>query len=335
MGPKVEAAAAFARSRPGKVAAVGALARHHGDPRRHQGHESHDRRPGRHLPLAPDLRSRFTPRTALLGALNRSVPGVTRGTGGRLGAVARNSVVGGGSARVRIAPRGSRRGRQGHAHAAGRPRAARRGLASGSPTGRRSRWSAPTARARRRCCDSSPATSTRRRARSSRSGGLGVMRQFIGQVRDESTVRDLLVSVAPPRVRAAAAALDAAELAMMDSEDERDADGIRARARRLVGRRRLRRRGALGRAARWRPSASRSTGRSTARPGRCRAASRSGSCSRRCCAGPTRCCCSTSRTTTSTCRARSGSSSGSRSRPRPCSTCRTTGSCWRVRRPRS
>ena len=53
-----------------------------------------------------------------------------------------------------------------------------------------------------------------------RSGGLGVMRQFIGQVRDESTVRDLLVSVAPPRVRAAALALDKAELAMMDSDDE-------------------------------------------------------------------------------------------------------------------
>ena len=53
-----------------------------------------------------------------------------------------------------------------------------------------------------------------------RSGGLGVMRQFIGQVRDESTVRDLLVSVAPPRVRAAALALDKAELAMMDSVDE-------------------------------------------------------------------------------------------------------------------
>ena len=53
-----------------------------------------------------------------------------------------------------------------------------------------------------------------------RSGGLGVMRQFIGQVRDESTVRDLLVSVAPPRVRAAAAALDAAELAMMEADDE-------------------------------------------------------------------------------------------------------------------
>jgi ATPase subunit of ABC transporter with duplicated ATPase domains len=54
-----------------------------------------------------------------------------------------------------------------------------------------------------------------------RSGGLGVMRQFIGQVRDESTVRDLLVSVAPPRVREAAAELDRAELAMMDDDSER------------------------------------------------------------------------------------------------------------------
>jgi ATPase subunit of ABC transporter with duplicated ATPase domains len=53
------------------------------------------------------------------------------------------------------------------------------------------------------------------------SGGLGVMRQFVGTVRDHSTVRDLLLSVAPPRVRAAAESVDAAELAMMDSEDER------------------------------------------------------------------------------------------------------------------
>ncbi len=53
-----------------------------------------------------------------------------------------------------------------------------------------------------------------------RSGGLGVMRQFVGSVRDETTVRDLLVSVAPPRIRAAAAALDAAELAMMETDDE-------------------------------------------------------------------------------------------------------------------
>ncbi len=53
-----------------------------------------------------------------------------------------------------------------------------------------------------------------------RSGGVGVMRQFVGSVRDGSTVRDLLVSVAPPRVVAAAEALDAAELAMMEADDE-------------------------------------------------------------------------------------------------------------------
>jgi ATPase subunit of ABC transporter with duplicated ATPase domains len=53
-----------------------------------------------------------------------------------------------------------------------------------------------------------------------RSGGLGVMRQFVGKVRDDSTVRDLLVSVAPPRVREAAGRLEAAELAMMERDDE-------------------------------------------------------------------------------------------------------------------
>jgi ATPase subunit of ABC transporter with duplicated ATPase domains len=53
-----------------------------------------------------------------------------------------------------------------------------------------------------------------------RSGGLGVMRQFVGSVRDESTVRDLLVSVAPPAVAAAAAAVDRAELRMMEHDDE-------------------------------------------------------------------------------------------------------------------
>jgi ATPase subunit of ABC transporter with duplicated ATPase domains len=53
-----------------------------------------------------------------------------------------------------------------------------------------------------------------------RSGGLGVMRQFVGQQRDDSTVRDLLLSVSPPRVREAARALDAAELAMMEHDDE-------------------------------------------------------------------------------------------------------------------
>jgi energy-coupling factor transporter ATP-binding protein EcfA2 len=53
-----------------------------------------------------------------------------------------------------------------------------------------------------------------------RSGGLGVMRQFVGSVRDDSTVRDLLLSVAPPALRGAAAALDRAELQMMECDDE-------------------------------------------------------------------------------------------------------------------
>ncbi|WP_156198081.1 ABC-F family ATP-binding cassette domain-containing protein [Actinotalea caeni] len=54
-----------------------------------------------------------------------------------------------------------------------------------------------------------------------RSGGLGVMRQLVGQVRDETTVRDLLLGVAPEPVRAAAAALERAELAMMEDDSER------------------------------------------------------------------------------------------------------------------
>ncbi len=53
-----------------------------------------------------------------------------------------------------------------------------------------------------------------------RSGELGVMRQFVGTGRGVSTVRDLLLSVAPHRIRAAAAALDNAEVAMMDRDDE-------------------------------------------------------------------------------------------------------------------
>ncbi|MFB7510627.1 ATP-binding cassette domain-containing protein, partial [Streptomyces broussonetiae] len=52
------------------------------------------------------------------------------------------------------------------------------------------------------------------------SGGLGVMRQFVGSVRDDTTVRDLLVSVAPPRIREAARAVDEAEHALMTVDDE-------------------------------------------------------------------------------------------------------------------
>src|ERR1700722_7126777 len=50
------------------------------------------------------------------------------------------------------------------------------------------------------------------------SGGLGVMPQFVGSVRDERTVRDLLVSVARPVIRDAARAVAAAELGMMGGE---------------------------------------------------------------------------------------------------------------------
>ncbi|GAA4679346.1 ABC-F family ATP-binding cassette domain-containing protein [Streptomyces buecherae] len=52
------------------------------------------------------------------------------------------------------------------------------------------------------------------------SGGLGVMPQFVGSVRDERTVRDLLVSVSQPRLRKAARAVDEAEHAVMTVDDE-------------------------------------------------------------------------------------------------------------------
>jgi ATPase subunit of ABC transporter with duplicated ATPase domains len=56
-----------------------------------------------------------------------------------------------------------------------------------------------------------------------RSGGLGVMHQSVGRgvagIADPS-VRDLLLSVAPARVREAAAEIDRCELALMDSDEE-------------------------------------------------------------------------------------------------------------------
>ncbi|MGX7827196.1 ABC-F family ATP-binding cassette domain-containing protein [Actinokineospora sp. 24-640] len=63
-------------------------------------------------------------------------------------------------------------------------------------------------------------------------GGLGVMPQFVGSVRDESTVRDLLLAASPAPLRAAAQALDAVELRLMETDDEptqmRYADAITA-----------------------------------------------------------------------------------------------------------
>ena len=54
------------------------------------------------------------------------------------------------------------------------------------------------------------------------SGTVGVMPQFIGSVRDDRTVRDLLAAVAPPRIKDAAVAVDQAELAIMERDSEAD-----------------------------------------------------------------------------------------------------------------
>ena len=54
------------------------------------------------------------------------------------------------------------------------------------------------------------------------SGGLGIMRQFIGQVRDESTVRDLLVSISPLKIQGAAERVQRAETLMNERNTEKD-----------------------------------------------------------------------------------------------------------------
>ncbi len=54
-----------------------------------------------------------------------------------------------------------------------------------------------------------------------RSGGLGVMRQFIGSVRDATTVQEFLVKLAAPAVKGAWDGLEAAELVLMERDDER------------------------------------------------------------------------------------------------------------------
>ncbi|MEU4806459.1 ATP-binding cassette domain-containing protein [Actinosynnema sp. NPDC023587] len=51
-------------------------------------------------------------------------------------------------------------------------------------------------------------------------GGLGVMPQFVGSVRDGSTVRDLLLTASPKALRDAATALEEVELALMETDDE-------------------------------------------------------------------------------------------------------------------
>ena len=54
-----------------------------------------------------------------------------------------------------------------------------------------------------------------------RTGGLGVMRQFVGHMTD-GTVRDLLLTVAPEPIANAAAKIDATELAMINDDSEKN-----------------------------------------------------------------------------------------------------------------
>ncbi len=142
------------------------------------------------------------------------------------------------------------------------------------------------------------------------SGGLGVMPQFVGSVRDD---RRCATCWSPSPGRGSGRrprAVDAAELAIMAQDDEPAQLGYAQALSDWAEARRLRGRDGLGHVHHGARSASRTTGRSGARCARCPAASRSGWCSRRCCAAPTRCCCWTSRTTTSTCPASAGWRSG-------------------------
>jgi len=54
-----------------------------------------------------------------------------------------------------------------------------------------------------------------------RTGGLGVMRQFVGHMTD-GTVRDLLLTVAPDAIAQAAAKITATELAMIEDSSEKN-----------------------------------------------------------------------------------------------------------------
>jgi ATPase subunit of ABC transporter with duplicated ATPase domains len=53
-----------------------------------------------------------------------------------------------------------------------------------------------------------------------RKGTIGVMRQFIGSVRDETEVRDLLLDLSAPELRSTGRALARAEMSMMERDDE-------------------------------------------------------------------------------------------------------------------
>jgi energy-coupling factor transporter ATP-binding protein EcfA2 len=148
-----------------------------------------------------------------------------------------------------------------------------------------------------------------------RSGGLGVMRQFIGSVRDDSTVRDLLLSVAPDKIRAAAAEIDRTELASWSTTR---ADQL-AYAQALVDWGDV---GGYDWETLWDTCTVAALGMPFERPNMAAVTTLSGRGAeaprpwRRCCAARRRCCCSTSRTTTSTCPASAGSRRPSSSQPK-------------------
>ncbi|WNO67457.1 ATP-binding cassette domain-containing protein [Streptomyces sp. AM2-3-1] len=64
-------------------------------------------------------------------------------------------------------------------------------------------------------------TTTARRGAVLAQGGLALMPQFIGSMREDTTVRDLLLAAAPARIQEAAAAMDALEIQVMERDDER------------------------------------------------------------------------------------------------------------------
>ena len=211
---------------------------------------------------------------------------------------------------------------------------------SGSARAPRSRWSARTARARRRCCGWSPATCRcsrrdralrragrdapvhrhdRRRVDARRPGavagpaGAARRRPRLAEAERPCARPRSAASSAPPTSKAQLAYADA--LAAWGEAGGYDAEVLfdtvaRRRARPAVGR-------APG------------TGRCAPSPAASRSASR-WSC---CCAAPTRCCCSTSRTTSSTCPASAGWRSGCASRPSRCSTFARPGAAGPDRRP--
>jgi hypothetical protein len=174
-----------------------------------------------------------------------------------------------------------------------------------------------------------------------RSGGLGVMGQFIGSIADERTLADLALSLAPAR---RAGGRGAAAVRRAGARRVRALPGPLRRRPHRLGRRR----------AGTRPR-SRSTTASVAaldlpwdaardRPGRHAVGGEQKRFALELLLrGPTRCCCSTSPTTTSTCPASAGSRRRSRSRRRPCCSSATTASCspappsassrWRPARP--